>query len=115
MDLQGMNPQGMQMNQQQAAQQQQQQEKNEASRKNMLSQVLSQEATARLNTIRCAKPEKAQMVENYILQLATSGRLPGKMDETTLLSVLDQISTMAPKASKVKFDRRRAALDSDSD
>ena len=36
----------------------------------ILSQFLTQEARARLNTLALTKPEKAQMVENHLVQMA---------------------------------------------
>ena len=45
-----------------------------------------------------------------------SGQLSGRMEEKELIGLLEQISgAMSQQQSKVKFDRRRAALDSDSD
>jgi len=109
------NPEQMQRNQAAAQQQQQQMEQQEAARKTMLGHVLSQEANARLSTIRLTKPEKAQQLEAYILQSAQMGRLSGKLSEQELVSMVTQLNTQQAAASKVKFDRRRCMLDSDSD
>jgi len=110
-----MNPEEMQRKQASAEQMQQQKEQHEQARKTMICQVLSQEASARLSAIRVAKPEKAQKLESYILKLAQSGRLMGKMKENELIGILEQLNAQTAKPSKVKFDRRRVALDSDSD
>ncbi len=65
------------------SQQQQQQEEMRRQQQDMkngiLSQVLTQEARARLNTLALTKPDKAQMVENHLIQLARSGQIMGKV------------------------------------
>nr|CAD7589613.1 unnamed protein product [Timema genevievae] len=111
---------------------------------NILTQVLTQEARARLNTLMIGKPEKGQVVENMLIQMARSGQLMEKLDEQQLISILEKVSKQMQKTSTVKwrnmaggytletqvewrhspstrqghnllqFDRRRAALD-DSD
>jgi programmed cell death protein 5 len=71
------------------AQQQQQQEEMRRQQQDMkngiLSQVLTQEARARLNTLALTKPDKAQMVENHLIQLARSGQIMGKVILNCLL------------------------------
>ncbi|XP_052816792.1 programmed cell death protein 5-like [Mya arenaria] len=81
----------------------------------ILSQVLDQSARTRLNTIAVAKPEKAKMIEGMLIQMARSGQIQGKIDETQLKGLLAQVNERTKKTTTVKFDRRRAALDSDSD
>lgn len=80
-------------------------------------QVLDQQARARLNTIALAKPDKAKMMENALIQMARSGQLQGKIGEEQLKSLLERMNTETGmnKKTTVSFDRRRAALDSDSD
>jgi len=99
------------------AQKQMQQRAQQQDMKNMmLSQVLDQAARSRLNTIAVAKPEKAQMVESLICQMAQRGQLQGqKLSEQALIGLLEQVSSSTQKTSSVKFDRRRVNLDSDDD
>ncbi|ELU06260.1 hypothetical protein CAPTEDRAFT_223706 [Capitella teleta] len=92
-----------------AMKQQQDQMKN-----NILAQVLDQPARARLNTIGLTKPEKVQMVENMLIQMARSGQIQERLGEAQLKGLLERVSEKSQKVSSVKFDRRRAALD-DSD
>merc|ERR1712002_572388 len=80
----------------------------------ILSQVLSQEARARLNTLMLAKPEKGAQVEAAIIQMAQTGQLGGKLSEEELIGLLERFAG-STKKSTVKFDRRRNALDSDED
>lgn len=100
--------------QQQAAQEKQEQMKD--MKNSILSQVLSQEARARLNTIMLAKPSKGAQIEASIVRMAQTGQVSGKMSEQDLIGLLEQFSEhIASTKTTVKFDRRRAALDSDSD
>ncbi|XP_068081306.1 programmed cell death protein 5 [Anabrus simplex] len=80
----------------------------------ILTQVLSQAARARLNTLMVGKPEKGQLVENMLLQMARTGQIMGKLGENELISILEKVSEQMQKKTTVRFDRRRAALD-DSD
>ncbi|VDK84280.1 unnamed protein product [Litomosoides sigmodontis] len=81
----------------------------------ILSQVLDQDAMARLSNLSAAKPEKSTMVENMIVQMARRGQIMGKMNDETLRQLLTRFSENTRQTTTVKFDRRRAAIDSDSD
>ncbi|CAG5025860.1 unnamed protein product [Parnassius apollo] len=88
----------------------------EEAKHSILAQVLSQDARARLNTIKIGKPEKGAMVENMICRMAQMGQVRGKISEQELIQLLESVNQQMPKStSTVKFDRRRAALDSDDD
>ncbi|XP_012269294.1 programmed cell death protein 5 [Athalia rosae] len=84
-------------------------------RHSILTQVLDQSARARLNTLLLGKPEKGRMVEELILNMAQRGQLPGKLGEQELIGLLESVNQQTRKTTTVKFDRRRAALDSDDD
>jgi len=81
----------------------------------MLSQILDQQARARLNTLMLAKPEKAQMVENMLINMARSGQLRGKLGEDEFKGLLEQVSEKMQKTTTVKFDRRRINLSDDEE
>lgn len=82
----------------------------------LLSQILTQEARARLNTLKLSKPDKAEIAEMNILRMAQTGQIGGKVDDATLVQILEQINRQMPKSeSMVKFDRRRAQIDSDDE
>lgn len=56
------------------------------------------------------------MVEGMICRMAQMGQLPGKMDDTQFVQLLESVNQQMPRStSSVKFDRRRAAIDSDDD
>ncbi|XP_061402458.1 programmed cell death protein 5 [Musca vetustissima] len=82
----------------------------------ILSQVLDQQARARLNTLKISKPEKAAVFENMVLRMAQTGQLRGKLDDAQFVSILESVNAQMPQSkSTVKYDRRRAAIDSDDD
>uniref|UniRef100_A0A1I8A8V2 Programmed cell death protein 5 n=1 Tax=Steinernema glaseri TaxID=37863 RepID=A0A1I8A8V2_9BILA len=90
-------------------------EQQEDMKNSILSQCLHQDAIARLSNLAAAKPEKARMVENMIVQMARRGQIAGKMSDAALRQLLDRVSEQTQRTTTVKFDRRRAAIDSDSD
>ncbi|XP_015761509.1 PREDICTED: programmed cell death protein 5-like [Acropora digitifera] len=90
---------------QNSAQMQQQQEaiKREAEMRNsLLSQILEQGARARLNSIALVKPEKAKMMESMLIQMARSGQIAGKLSETQLISLLQDMSEKTQKKTTVR-------------
>ncbi|EFN86547.1 programmed cell death protein 5 [Harpegnathos saltator] len=84
-------------------------------RNSILTQVLDQSARARLNTLCLGKPEKGKMVEEMLVNMAQRGQIAGKLGEKELISLLESVSQQTQRKTTVKFDRRRAALDSDDD
>ena len=67
-----------------------------------------------VNTLMLAKPAKGRQVEGAIIQMAQTGQIGGKLSEEELIGLLERFSG-STRQTTVKFDRRRAALDSDSD
>ena len=61
----------------------------------LLKQILSSEARSRLNNVKMVKPELANMVENYLLGLASQGRSPGQITDDQLKQIL--LSAQQPK------------------
>lgn len=69
-----------------------------------------------MNTIKLSRPEKGAMVENMICRMAQMGQVQNKITEQELIQLLESLNSQLPKSSStVKFDRRRAALDSDDE
>lgn len=99
--------------QQQQQQQQQAKEREEEMRNSMLSAVLTQEARARLATLAAAKPDRARMVEDIIIQNTRMGGIRGKVDENSLKDLLERV-TQTKRETKVSYERRRV-FDDDSD
>ena len=81
------------------------QEKNsqlKAQKEMMLKQVLSSEARLRLNNVRMVKPDLADLVENYILNLSVQGKISGQISDDQLKQIL--LSVQQPKRD-FKFNR----------
>lgn len=83
-------------------------------RNSILAQVLDQSARARLSNLALVKPEKANAVENYLIQMARFGQLGGKISETGLIEILEKVSQQTEKKTTVTFNRRRV-MDSDDE
>ena len=61
----------------------------------LLKQLLSSEARLRLNNVKMVKPDLANMVENYLLGLASQGRSPGQITDDQLKQI--HLSAQQPK------------------
>ncbi|MHC1580226.1 MAG: DNA-binding protein [Methanopyraceae archaeon] len=66
----------------------------------------AQQARERLARVRLARPQLAQAVENYLIQLAQSGRLNGRVDEDQLKRLLKQVSEATRKDFKIRIERK---------
>jgi len=73
-----------------------------AQKEMMLKQVLSSEARVRLNNVRMVKPDLADLVENYILNLSVQGKISGQISDDQLKQILS--SAQQPKRD-FKFNR----------
>ena len=61
----------------------------------MLKQVLSGDARLRLNNVRMVKPDLADLVENYILNLSVQGKISGQISDEQSKQILS--SAQQPK------------------
>ena len=73
-----------------------------AQKETMLKQVLSTDARLRLNNVRMVKPDLADLVENYILNLSVQGKITGQISDGQLKQIL--LSVQQPKRD-FKFNR----------
>jgi programmed cell death protein 5 len=73
-----------------------------AQKETMLKQVLSSDARLRLNNVRMVKPDLADLVENYILNLSVQGKISGQISDDQLKQIL--ASAQQPKRD-FKFNR----------
>jgi len=73
-----------------------------AQKEMMLKQVLSADARLRLNNVRMVKPDLADLVENYILNLTAQGKISGQISDDQLKQIL--LSSQQPKRD-FKFNR----------
>lgn len=96
---------------------QQQASQVEEQRKMILEQACTREALARLGRIRMVREDKAKTVENSIVAMALSGKLPGKIDEGKLIEMLEQGNAKLSSAQEgqISIQRKRYAFDSDEE
>jgi len=73
-----------------------------AQKEMMLKQVLATDARLRLNNVRMVKPDLADLVENYILNLTAQGKISGQISDDQLKQIL--LSVQQPKRD-FKFNR----------
>jgi programmed cell death protein 5 len=67
-----------------------------------LRMFLTSEARQRLSNVRMVKPDIAQIVEDQIIQLGTTGRLRRQIDDEELKNILSKLSPER-KEFKIKF------------
>ncbi|KAH6576477.1 hypothetical protein BASA50_006762 [Batrachochytrium salamandrivorans] len=84
----------------------------EEMRRNMLFQILDNNARERLARIKIVKSDKARAVEDMLMRMAQTGQIRGKVGEPQLIDLLEQISSQQQSATKITYNRRR---DNDSD
>ena len=69
----------------------------------VMRQILSPEARLRLNNIKMVRPELSDMVEQYLIGMATQGKIVSQISDTQLKQIL--ISIQQPKRD-FKISRR---------
>ncbi len=66
-----------------------------AQKEQILKQILSPEARMRLNNIKMVKPELSDLVEQYLIGLATQGKMNSQINDDQLKQIL--LSIQQPK------------------
>ena len=66
-----------------------------AQKEQILKQILTPEARMRLNNIKMVKPELSDLVEQYLIGMATQGKISGQITDDQLKQIL--LSTQQPK------------------
>ena len=69
----------------------------------ILKQILAADARLRLNNVKIVKPELASLVENYLIGMASQGKLGSQISDEQLKQIL--LSMQQPKRD-FKFTRR---------
>ncbi|KAI8920415.1 double-stranded DNA-binding domain-containing protein [Entophlyctis helioformis] len=87
----------------------------EEMRRNMLYQILDNQARERLARISIVKADKARAVEDMLLRMAQSGQLRSKVNESQLIDFLGQISGQQQTTTKITYNRRKDDDESDED
>lgn len=79
----------------------------------MLPQLLTQDARERLNRIRIVKPDRASQAEQLIISMAQTGQLQQRVDEPSLVKLLDQLTQHQEPSSRLKFSRKESDSEED--
>ena len=66
-----------------------------AQKENILKQILSSEARMRLNNIKMVKPDLSNLVEQYLIGLASQGKMHSQINDDQLKQIL--LSIQQPK------------------
>ncbi len=74
-----------------------------AQKENILKQILTSEARMRLNNIKMVKPELSSMVEQYLIGMASQGKVRSQLTDDQLKQIL--LSMQQPKRD-FKINRR---------
>ena len=74
-----------------------------AQKENILKQILTSEARMRLNNIKMVKPELSSMVEQYLIGMASQGKVRSPLTDDQLKQIL--LSMQQPKRD-FKINRR---------
>lgn len=69
----------------------------------ILKQILSSDARLRLNNVKLVKPELANLVENYLISMASQGKVQSQITDDQLKQIL--LSIQQPKRD-FKINRR---------
>jgi programmed cell death protein 5 len=73
-----------------------------AMRENVMRVALTSEARQRLANVRMVKPDVAHAIEEYIIQLVSSGRLKRTIDDEQLKELLTTIQGTAKREFKIR-------------
>ncbi len=68
-------------------------QKMEVMKKAVLKKILTKEATERLGRIKLVKPEIANQLELYLVQLYQAGKIPNMITDEQLKMILEQTAT----------------------
>ena len=74
-----------------------------AQKEQILKQILTSEARMRLNNIKMVKSELSELVEQYLIGMATQGKIHGQITDEQLKQIL--LSIQQPKR-EFKINRR---------
>jgi len=73
-----------------------------ALRENVLRIALTSEARQRLTNVRMVKPDVANVIEEHIIKLASTGRLRRPIDDEQLKEMLTTVQGTAKKEFKIR-------------
>ncbi len=71
-------------------------------RENIIRMALTSEARQRLTNVRMVKPEIAKTIEEYVIQLVSSGRLKNVIDDEQLKMLLASMTEKQHREFKIR-------------
>ncbi|GHJ85088.1 hypothetical protein NliqN6_1490 [Naganishia liquefaciens] len=93
----GMKPQGAPgQGEEDPAAKAQAQAQEEEMRRTLMGQILEPDARERLSRIALTRPSLARQIEELLVRMARSGQLKGKVGDTELKGLLEQVSSQSP-------------------
>ncbi len=75
----------------------------EARRQELLRSILTPEARERLSNLKLVRPDLARAVEDYLISLATQGRLSRRITDEELKSILAEIYEKTRKEYRISI------------
>ncbi|KAF8636526.1 hypothetical protein AX17_003339 [Amanita inopinata Kibby_2008] len=90
----------------------------EQMRRDLMATVLDSAARERLSRIALVSPERSTKIEGLILSLAQTGKLRGRVTESQLIDLLDQLEDVQGNSTNRKSTivyQRRKDIDDDLD
>ncbi|GAB6147631.1 DNA-binding protein [Stetteria hydrogenophila] len=78
----------------------------EAQREALLRRILTERARSRLTNVRLVKPELAEAVENYVIQLVQAGRLQPPVGEDIVIELLARLDSAGKREPRIRFKRK---------
>lgn len=75
----------------------------ESQKKAVLRKILTTDAKERLGRLKLGYPQIASSIEEQLIMLYSSGRLPGQVDDATLKRLLEQVQ---PKKREINIVRK---------
>ena len=78
----------------------------EAQRQAVLRRILTERARERLNNVKLVKPDIARIVEDQLIALAQTGRVPIPIDEDIVKNILAELYYKTHREPRFRFVRK---------
>ena len=78
----------------------------EAQKQALLRKILTEKARERLNNVKLVRPDLATLVEEQLIALAQSGRVPVPIGEDVVKAILAELYTRTHREPRIRFKRK---------
>ena len=78
----------------------------EAQKQALLRKILTEKARERLNNVKLVRPDLATLVEEQLIALAQSGRVPVPIDEDVVKAILAELYARTHREPRITFKRK---------